>query len=52
MKIVVIYAALLALFGCTLFQKTQGNDEVEALTQDVLKKGIGIEIDVKPIKTP
>ena len=46
------YIALLGFIcsGCTLFSKTEPkDDELVQLTDDVLKKGQGIEIDVKPI---
>lgn len=49
MTLFYICAALAALSACTLFQKNQPSNEMEALTEDVLKRGEGVEVDVKPI---
>lgn len=44
-----IFGSLVFLFGsCTLFRKDSSN-EMEELTEQVLKKNTGVEIDVKPI---
>lgn len=38
------------LSGCTMFRKTDNSsNEMVQLTEDVLKKDQGVEIDVKPI---
>lgn len=43
-------AVAMFLASCTLFNKSeQSNDELVQLTNDVLKKQEGVEIDVKPI---
>lgn len=39
--------AVLCLGGCSLFEPKK--DELAQLTEEVLKKGEGVEIDVKPI---
>lgn len=44
-----ILAMCLALGACTMFRKTQGSQELESLTEDVLKRHQGIEIDVRPL---
>ena len=48
MKLLVIVVCI-ALGACTMFQKTQGSQELESLTEDVLKRHQGIEIDVRPL---
>ncbi len=35
--------------GCTLFQKNAGSNEMEELSEDVIKSKIGVDIQVKPI---
>lgn len=47
-----ILSCLLLLSSCTMFEKNSGSNELESLTRDVLKKGEGVEIDVKPIMIP
>jgi hypothetical protein len=41
--------ALLMLAGCSLYSKSEGSNELESIAQDVLKKGTGIDIEIKPI---
>lgn len=39
----------LAFCSCSLISKQQPSDEMEKLTETVLKKNEGIDIEVKPI---
>jgi hypothetical protein len=41
-------AVCLILSSCTLFKKS-GDDEMEKMTQDVLKAKEGVDIQIKPI---
>lgn len=44
-------ALMFILASCTLFKKgEQKDDELVQLTNEVLKKNEGIEIDVKPLE--
>jgi len=40
---------LTTLCSCTLFNKSQPSDEMEKLTETVLKKNEGVDIQVTPI---
>lgn len=40
---------LLVLCGCSLYEKNESSNELEALTQDVLKAKEGIDIQVRAI---
>jgi hypothetical protein len=49
MKTLLVIILCFSFSSCTLFEKNSGSNEMESLTQDVLKSKQGIEIDVKPI---
>jgi len=37
------------LSACTMFEKNASSNEMEMLTKDVLKKGEGVDIEIKPV---
>lgn len=42
----------LILSSCTLFQKTETSNELVSLTDEVLKKNEGVEIEIRPEPNP
>lgn len=46
---IVLGLCTLCILGCTMFQKNASSNEMEGLTETVLKKGQGIDIEIKPI---
>ena len=47
MKPIICISVLLTLWGCSMGSKS--SDEMEKISEQVLKKGEGIEIEFKPI---
>jgi hypothetical protein len=46
---IVLFSFCFSATGCTLFKKDSGGDEMQTMTESVLKHHEGIEIDFKPI---
>jgi hypothetical protein len=44
----VIFLAILS--SCTMFSKSTGNDEMEKMSELVIKKGEGLSIKIEPIE--
>jgi hypothetical protein len=47
-----IIALYLVFSGCAMYEKDAPSDELQSITQDVLKRGEGVDIQVKPIIVP
>ena len=46
---VIIVVIVTLCCSCTMFEKKESSNEMEELTQDVLKKNEGVDIQVRPI---
>lgn len=48
-KFLILSCLIVLSNSCTFLKKESASNEIEALTQEVLKKNEGIDIEVKPI---
>lgn len=48
MQKILMAFVIVSMCSCTLFRKDSGDDEMQKMTESVLKHKEGIEIDFKP----
>ncbi len=48
----VLFFLILSLPSCSMFEKEESSNEIVSLTDQVLKKHEGVDIQIKPIDVP